>query len=103
MPDPILDVRGPAPIDAVDLVSLRPPGASKTAPAFEQVFAQAMQRVEQAQKTSQDKLDSFLRGDDQELHDVVLSAQRADLAFDYFLQARNKVVQAYQEIMRMQM
>jgi flagellar hook-basal body complex protein FliE len=29
--------------------------------------------------------------------------QKAELAFDLFLQARNKAVNAYQEIMRMQM
>jgi flagellar hook-basal body complex protein FliE len=33
----------------------------------------------------------------------VLATQRAELAFDLFLEMRNKVVQAYQEIMRMQM
>jgi flagellar hook-basal body complex protein FliE len=32
----------------------------------------------------------------------VLATQRAELAFELFLQVRNKVVQAYQEIMRMQ-
>ena len=38
----------------------------------------------------------------EELHATALAVQRAELAFDLFLQARNKVVQAYQEIMRMQ-
>jgi flagellar hook-basal body complex protein FliE len=33
----------------------------------------------------------------------VLATQRAEIAFDLGLQVRNKVVQAYQEIMRMQM
>jgi flagellar hook-basal body complex protein FliE len=32
-----------------------------------------------------------------------MATQRAELAFELFLQARNKVVSAYQEIMRMQM
>ena len=32
-----------------------------------------------------------------------LATQQAELAFELFLQARNKVVSAYQEIMRMQM
>jgi len=37
------------------------------------------------------------------LHDTVLATQQAELAFELFMQARNKVVSAYQEIMRMQM
>ena len=34
--------------------------------------------------------------------DVALAAQRASLEFELFLQVRNKVTSAYQEIMRMQ-
>jgi flagellar hook-basal body complex protein FliE len=34
---------------------------------------------------------------------VALATQQAELAFDLFLQVRNKVVSAYQEVMRMQM
>jgi flagellar hook-basal body complex protein FliE len=34
---------------------------------------------------------------------VVLAGQRADVAFELFLGVRNKVVSAYQEIMRMQL
>jgi flagellar hook-basal body complex protein FliE len=33
----------------------------------------------------------------------MLSTQRAGMAFDMLLQVRNKVVQAYQEVMRMQL
>lgn len=76
---------------------------AKPEASFGKIFESAVDRVEQLQTVTDDKLDRFLRGEDQEVHDVVLSAQRSELAFDYFLQVRNKVVQAYQEIMRMQM
>jgi flagellar hook-basal body complex protein FliE len=46
----------------------------------------------------------FLSGDGSEdIHTTVLATQRAELAFEMFQQVRNKVVSAYQEIMRMQM
>ena len=48
-------------------------------------------------------VERFLSGEGEELHTTALGAQRAELAFEMFLQTRNKVVQAYQEIMRMQM
>jgi flagellar hook-basal body complex protein FliE len=32
-----------------------------------------------------------------------MATQKADLSFELFMQARNKVISAYQEIMRMQM
>ena len=41
-------------------------------------------------------------GEDVDLHQVMLSMQEADIAFQLALQTRNKLVDAYQEIMRMQ-
>ena len=48
-------------------------------------------------------VERFLSGEGEELHTTILATQQAELSFDLFLQARNKVVSAYQEIMRMQM
>ena len=45
----------------------------------------------------------FLSGEGEDLHTTILATQQAELSFDLFLQMRNKVVSAYQEIMRMQM
>ena len=48
-------------------------------------------------------VERFLAGEGEELHTTILATQQAELSLDLFLQARNKVVSAYQEIMRMQM
>ena len=40
--------------------------------------------------------------DDTDLHSVMLALEKADLSFQMMMQVRNKFVQAYQEIMRMQ-
>jgi flagellar hook-basal body complex protein FliE len=45
----------------------------------------------------------FLAGEGEELHSTIMATQRAELSFELFQQVRNKVVSAYQEIMRMQM
>ena len=47
-------------------------------------------------------MDRFLNGEGEEIHKVALASQQADLSFQLFLQMRNKVVSAYQEVMRMQ-
>jgi flagellar hook-basal body complex protein FliE len=44
-----------------------------------------------------------MNGETEEIHQVILAGQRAEIAFETFLQVRNKAVQAYQEVMRMQM
>ena len=69
---------------------------------FQSLFKDAVASVEKFQQNSQAGVEGFLNGESEELHQVVLDAQRAELAFEMFLQVRNKVVQAYQEVMRMQ-
>ena len=70
---------------------------------FAEVFASAVRGVEAVGQDASAAVEQFLNGEGGELHSVVLATQKAELAFDLFLQMRNKVVSAYQEIMRMQM
>jgi flagellar hook-basal body complex protein FliE len=44
----------------------------------------------------------LMTGESQDLHTTVIAMQKADLSFQMMMQVRNKIVQAYQEIMRMQ-
>ena len=79
-----------------------PAPAAKTA-GFSSMLEGAIQAVETPGKAASQAVQNFLSGDGEELHTVALAAQRAELAFDLGLQIRNKVVSAYQEIMRMQL
>lgn len=100
--DPLQAIRMTAPVEPLD-AGLSPKTAKAAQGGFGELFEQAVARVEQAHQAGQEKVDRLLRGEDQELHEVVLATQRAELSFEYFMQVRNKVVQAYQEVMRMQM
>ena len=91
--------------------SIRPiPIAEPSAPAsgqhrpgeFGALLDKAISHVEQSRHIANEKAHDLLAGKPEELHSVVLSVQRAQLEFELFLEVRNKVVQAYQEIMRMQ-
>lgn len=101
MPAPILPVApitAPAAITAPSLA----PASSGSGPAFASVFTEAVNKVEQFQQNAQQSIDRFLSGEGEDLHKVALASQQADLSFQLFLQVRNKVVSAYQEIMKMQ-
>lgn len=76
--------------------------AAQTGSNFASALETAIQSVEQPARQADQTIQSFLNGEGEELHNVALSVQRASLAFDLGLQIRNKVVSAYQEIMRMQ-
>jgi flagellar hook-basal body complex protein FliE len=83
--------------------SVASPAAAKSPESlFPELFKQAVARVEAFHNDSTEKTGRFLRGEEQEVHEMVLAAQRSQLSFELFLQVRNKVVQAYQEVMRMQ-
>jgi len=41
-------------------------------------------------------------GENVELHDVMIASQKASITLQATMEVRNKVVEAYQEIMRMQ-
>jgi flagellar hook-basal body complex protein FliE len=69
---------------------------------FAKILTQAVDRVELSQTAADQAVNRFLSGEGDDLHGTALSVQRAELEFELMLQVRNKVVQAYQEIMRMQ-
>jgi flagellar hook-basal body complex protein FliE len=70
---------------------------------FQKLLDSSLGQLEGLRTEANQAVESFLSGQNGELHSVVLATQRAELAFELGLQLRNKVVQAYQEIMRMQM
>jgi flagellar hook-basal body complex protein FliE len=97
MPVPIQPVTLPA------LPELAPAsGAAPSGSGFADVFSDALRTVDGLGQQASASVERFLSGQGEDLHSTVLATTRAELAFDLFLQTRNKVVSAYQEIMRMQ-
>lgn len=76
--------------------------ASSSGAGFQNVFEKAIAGVQDLRQTADQGIERFLAGEGEELHSVVMATQKAEMAFELFLQVRNKVVSAYQEIMRMQ-
>lgn len=69
---------------------------------FSQVLGQALDNLNQAELAADQAVAKLAAGEDIELHQVMLAMQEADIAFQLALQVRNKLVEAYQEIMRLQ-
>ena len=95
-----------SPINAV--LSLHPvegvkPLTAATPGDFQSMLNSAISNVEASRKNAEGTVASFLSGEGAEIHQVVMATQRAELSFELFQGVRNKVVQAYQEVMRMQL
>ncbi|HVN04275.1 MAG TPA: flagellar hook-basal body complex protein FliE [Bryobacteraceae bacterium] len=99
MPAPISPIRS-IPLPGADLP--RAGGLSGGPGDFQSALQAAIGGVEKLHHQASRTVESFLAGEGGEVHTVALATQRADLAFETFLQIRNKVVSAYQSVMQMQ-
>jgi flagellar hook-basal body complex protein FliE len=69
---------------------------------FGQLFKRSLEKVNAAQQKSDMLTDKLVTGEVKDVHEVMIAAQKASLSLQLTLQVRNKVVEAYQEVMRMQ-
>ncbi len=71
-------------------------------PSFAETLQSAFERINQMQNDSAELARQFAAGKTDDLVRVVTAAEEASIALQLAVQVRNKVVEAYQEIMRMQ-
>lgn len=100
MPFPLAGPGPLTPLSPLPRASLD--SGSKKADDFGAILQDAIQKVEGVGAEASKSVENFLSGEDDDLHKTIMATQRADLAGELFLQVRNKVVSAYQEVMRMQ-
>ncbi|HUV95310.1 MAG TPA: flagellar hook-basal body complex protein FliE [Anaerolineae bacterium] len=68
----------------------------------ESAFVQVLDGLTKAQEDADRAIELLVKGEPVDLHQVMISAETADIAFRLAVQLRNKLVRAYEEIMRMQ-
>jgi flagellar hook-basal body complex protein FliE len=68
---------------------------------FGNVLEDAIQQVNSLETNTQTEIDKFL-SDDTDVHSVMMALQKANISFQLMMQVRNKIVSAYQEIMKTQ-
>jgi flagellar hook-basal body complex protein FliE len=80
-----------------------PPVQTGSKVDFSSVLKSSLDSVAQAQAKSEAMQKSFAMGDDKvSLSDTMIEMQKANISFQTTLQVRNKFVQAYNDIMNMQ-
>ena len=75
---------------------------SESGKSFADTLKEAVQNVNTLQKDSDVQMEKLATGKAQSIPDVMIAAEKADLAMKLMLQVRNKIIDAYQEIMKMQ-
>jgi flagellar hook-basal body complex protein FliE len=70
--------------------------------AFTDVMDQAVNKVNEVQQASKAISQSYLQGDPNvDVTEVMIASQKAGVAFDAMVQVRNKLVEAYRDVMNM--
>lgn len=70
---------------------------------FGQALTDAISTLDRLQQEADSQTMALAAGEPVELHDVMLAQDRASLSLQLALQVRNKLVEAYQDVMRMQL
>ena len=78
------------------------PDAQKKTGEFADVLREGLNRLDELEHDSEELVRQLMAGEPVELHRVVMAGEQAGLAFDLLMSVRNKAVDAYQEVMRMQ-
>ncbi len=77
-------------------------GSTNDQPSFSSVLKQALDHVNSLQQDSSSKMRAIETGASTDLVGAMIAAQKSSLSFQALMQVRNKVVSAYEEVMRMQ-
>lgn len=92
-----------APHDEVAPPALpRMEAAPVTGPSFLQRVSEGLQEVNQQLLTSQVDLQRLAVGDADNLHEIMIRLEESRISLQLMLQVRNRVLEAYQDVMRMQ-
>ena len=80
---------------------LQPQGVAGKQPAPATSFTQALDALSQTQNNSDTLMQQLAAGENVDIQDVMISAEQTDVTFRVALAMRDKLVDAYNEVMRM--
>lgn len=73
-----------------------------TQKSFADTLNDAIGAVDELQKTSDKAAQNLATGRTDNVADVMIASEKADIALKLMVQVRNKIIDAYQEVMKMQ-
>jgi len=93
-------------ISATNPLPLKQPDTNPIAKAgsgFSDIIKSTISEVAKAEQQADKSIEDLQSGQSKNLHEVMISVEKADISVKMLVQFRNKALQAYEEIMRMQL
>ncbi len=69
--------------------------------SFKDTLKSLISQVDRQIKDADQMAEDFALGKKYDLHEIMIASEKADLSFKFLLRIRNKLLEAYQEIIRM--
>jgi flagellar hook-basal body complex protein FliE len=77
-------------------------GASGEVRSFADTLKAAVNSVNELSQESNEQLQKLATGENKNIPEVMIAAEKSAVAFKLLMQVRNKMIEAYQEVMKMQ-
>ena len=69
--------------------------------SFGKMLKGSLERVNQLQNEADTSIDNLANGSQTDIHQTMIAVEKADVSFELLMQIRNKLIAAYDKIMRM--
>lgn len=76
--------------------------SSGTGDSFGKLLKNSMEEVNQLQNEADRSIEQLVAGESKNLHETMIAMEKANISFRLMLEVRNKIIEAYQDVMRMQ-
>jgi len=93
-----LPLRGPAELETPTPAA----GEAKGGGSFASVLESSLSEVNRLQQKADASISALATGNKVGLHETMIAMEEASVSFKLMMQVRNKIVEAYQEVMRIQ-
>jgi flagellar hook-basal body complex protein FliE len=97
-------INSPNPLGQIGTNGKSPVGGAESSSdgSFGSLVKNSLESLDGSQKAAEQEIAKAVTGESPDLHKTIIALQTADLKFQLGLQVRNKLIGAYEEIMRMQ-
>lgn len=92
----------PGKVDPAQPRAARPASTAEPKTSFANVLAETVGEVQRLQNEADTTIKRLVSGEIKDVTETMVAVERADLSFQTMMLVRNKIVAAYDEIMRMQ-
>jgi len=70
--------------------------------SFRKMLQTSIAEVNQLQNAADNSIEQLVAGRSRNLHETMIAMEKADISFRLMMEVRNKIIEAYNEVMRMQ-